>query len=42
MFLSLIIVPVLYVVFDKLVKRHKNPDIQNELAEKHVVAQMEN
>jgi HAE1 family hydrophobic/amphiphilic exporter-1 len=31
MFLSLIIVPVLYVIFDKLVKRHKKSGVQNEL-----------
>jgi len=37
MFLSLIIVPVLYVIFDKLVKRHKNPDVQKELEVQEVL-----
>jgi len=37
MFLSLIIVPVLYVIFDKLVKRNKKPSAQNELAIKEML-----
>ena len=37
MFLSMIIVPVLYTLLDKLVKRNKKPSVQNELTIKEML-----